>query len=194
MAGLMKVITGEMFSGKSQELARLVMESLAQGHQVQVFYPSSATRGSDRDLDRRLPPHPRLSVSSVPPATPGAMAELTPASADVVAVDEAQFFSKELVNVAKAWRREGKLVLIGGLDQDYLENPFGYMGDLMCIANEVVKFHAFCAACQSADAFVSHRVSSETGQVVVGESNYVPLCQDCYLVALEVREVPVFVD
>lgn len=194
MAGLVKVITGEMFSGKSQELARLIRESLQQGMRVQVFYPRSASRGSDRDIEHRLPAwHPQLSTHAVPDGSARWMQTTVLPNTSVVAIDEAQFFSPDIVDVVKGFRRQGKLVLVGGLDQDYLENPFGRMGDLMCIANDVVKFHAFCARCQHADAFISHRVSSEVGQVVIGETNYIPLCEDCY-VLLNRQEVRIFAD
>lgn len=195
MAGLVKVITGEMFSGKSQELARLIWESLQQGLEVQVFYPASSSRGSNRDIAQRLTTdHPRLFVQAVPDASASWLLQSVRASVDMIAIDEAQFFSHDVVDVVKRLRREGKLILIGGLDQDYLGNPFGPMGNLMCIANDVVKFHAFCASCQRADAFISHRLSREGGQVVIGESNYVPLCEDCYILTQNRQEMRVFVD
>ncbi|NMP21744.1 thymidine kinase [Sulfobacillus harzensis] len=193
MAGLIKVITGEMFSGKSEELARLVEQCLANDHRVQVFYPAMSSRGSTRDIEQRLEPHDHLLVQAVPNADAEQMSALVAPTADVIVVDEAQFFSPAIVRVVREWRRRGCLVLIGGLDQDYLEHPFGCMGDLMCIANEVVKFHAFCAACGAQDAFISHRISAESGQIAVGES-YVPLCEDCYVKTLTQREETVFAD
>ncbi|MCL5115619.1 MAG: thymidine kinase [Firmicutes bacterium] len=195
MAGFIKVITGEMFSGKSQELARLIKQSLSQGFEVHVFYPAGASRGSERDIECRLPEsHPQLFVDAVPNANAAWLKQKLKASTAVVAVDEGQFFSDDIVEVVQELRRQGKMVLIGGLDQDYLEHPFGRMGDLMCIANDVEKFHAFCAHCQREDAFISHRVTDEVGQVVVGEHNYVPLCEDCYQSARRPQEVQVFVD
>lgn len=195
MAGLVKVITGEMFSGKSQELARLIIEGLTNEMEVQVFYPESASRGSNRDIEHRLPTwHSQLNLYPVPKGNASWLLSMTRRSADIVAIDEAQFFSDEIVQVVKTLRREGKLVLIGGLDKDYQENPFGRMGDLMCIANDVVKFHAFCAHCQCQDAFVSYRLTEEEGQVVIGESNYVPLCEDCYVMAMQAQGVRLFVD
>ncbi|MCY0899869.1 MAG: thymidine kinase [Firmicutes bacterium] len=196
MAGLVKVITGEMFSGKSQELARLIGESLGQGLEVQVFYPAHAARGSHRDIDQRLSSirgEGKLTLHPVPGGNAQYIADWTRCTTDVIAIDEAQFFSDDIVPVVKSLRREGKLVLIGGLDQDYLEHPFGRMGDLMCIANDVVKVHTFCASCRQDDAYISHRVTREQDQVVIGD-NYIPLCEDCYLLATNGQAIPLFVD
>lgn len=193
MAGLIKVISGEMFSGKSDELARLTRECLSQGYRVEVFFPAMSTRSVTRDIQERLRPHDNLSLRAIKDADAGQMAHLVSVDAQVIVIDEAQFFSPAIVSLVREWRRQGLLVLIGGLDQDYLEHPFGCMGDLMCIANEVVKFHAFCADCGSQDAFISHRISHETGQVSVGE-NYIPLCEDCYARRTVRQEERVFAD
>lgn len=194
MAGMIKIITGEMFSGKSQELARLIAEGLRSGLTAQAFFPGAAARGSERDIDHRLA---RLSgdveAVAVPDNNPLWVERQVRQRTDMVAIDEAQFFDRDLVDVVKRLRRKDKLVLIAGLDQDYQENPFGCMGDLMCIANHVTKFHAFCAYCQDHDAYISHRVSHESGQVVIGEHNYVPLCESCYARALSL-EVKIFAD
>jgi len=155
---------------------------------------------SVRPPEREHPPkrvlpiwHPKLTIQAVPEGNADWLQRSVRRLTTVVVIDEAQFFSDEIVDAVKYLRRHGKLVLIGGLDQDYLENPFGRMGDLMCIANDVVKFHAFCAHCQKDDAFISHRVSMEVGQVVIGESNYVPLCEDCYVLSQQ-QEVQLFAD
>lgn len=181
MAGLITVITGEMFSGKSSELASIVQSSLADGHQVDVFYPSFAQRPSDRDIAHRITgAHSGLRISSVPDGDPLWIQEHMRAEASVVVVDEAQFFSAAIVDVVRVWRRAGKLVFIGGLDQDFQGNPFGPMGDLLCIANQVVKLHAICAVCQTQDAFVSYRLSRAKDLRLIGDSEYIPVCEDCY--------------
>ncbi len=181
MAGFIKVIAGEMFSGKSTELARLVERALIAGLPVQVLVPEFAHRGSQRDVDERLSRlRGRWSIVRVPEGAARRLDELVDRSALVVAVDEAQFFDRHLVDHCRRWRAEGRQVLVAGLDMDYREQPFGAMGELMCIANDVVKVHAVCTRCRQADAFISHRLTSESAQVVVGEHNYTALCCDCY--------------
>ncbi len=181
MAGFIKVIAGEMFSGKSTELARLVERALIAGLPVQVLVPAFSHRGSLRDVDERLARLVgRWTIVPVPDGAAERLDELVDRDALVVAVDEAQFFDRHLVTHCRRWRAEGRQVLVAGLDMDYREQPFGAMGDLMCIANEVVKVHAVCTRCRQADAFISHRLSAESAQVVVGEHNYTALCGDCY--------------
>ncbi len=181
MAGYIKVIAGEMFSGKSTELARLVERALIAGLPVQVLVPAFSHRGSVRDVDGRLAALPgQWSIVPVPDGAAERLDQLVDPGALVLAVDEAQFFDAHLVDYCRRWRAEGRQVLVAGLDMDYREQPFGAMGELMCIANEVVKVHAVCTRCRQADAFISHRLSDESAQVVVGEHNYTALCCDCY--------------
>lgn len=181
MAGYIRVIAGEMFSGKSTELSRLIERALIAGLPVQVFVPSFAHRGSSRDVERRLASMPgRWMITPVPDGRTDGMEQLLDANALVVAVDEAQFFDANIVNYCQQWRREGRQVLVAGLDMDFMQRPFGSMGALMCIANEVTKVHAVCTRCRQQDAFISHRLSRESQQVVVGEHNYTALCCDCY--------------
>ncbi len=181
MAGFIKVIAGEMFSGKSTELARLVERALIAGLSVQVLVPEFSHRGSPRDVDVRLARLAgRWSIVPVPDGAAERLDELVDRDALVVAVDEAQFFDRHLVTHCRRWRAEGRQVLVAGLDMDYREQPFGAMGELMCIANDVVKVHAVCTRCRQADAFISYRLSAESAQVVVGEHNYTALCGDCY--------------
>jgi thymidine kinase len=170
-----------MFSGKSTELARLIERSLIAGLTVQVLVPSFAPRGSSRDLERRLDGmQGTWRITPVPQADTAHLDGLVDRQAMVIAVDEAQFFDFRLVDYCRRWRAEGRHVLIAGLDMDYREQPFGPMGQLMCIANDVMKVHAVCTRCRQSDAFISFRLTEEAQQVVVGEHNYTALCGDCY--------------
>ncbi|PSR33135.1 MAG: thymidine kinase [Sulfobacillus benefaciens] len=181
VTGNIKVITGEMFSGKSKELSRLIERALIADLTVDVFYPVFSSRDSSRDIERRIAElHGSLTIVGVPDGNAQALITLINPVADVVAIDEAQFFTHDLVDVVKKLRHDGKRVLIAGLDLDYQENPFGCMGALMCVADDVMKVHAVCTACKKSDAFISYRLTDESGQVVVGESNYTALCVECY--------------
>ena len=129
MAGNIKVITGEMFSGKSKELSRLIERALIADLTVDVFYPVFSSRDSSRDIERRIAElRGSLTIRGVPDGSAQALITLTNPVADVVAIDEAQFFTHDLVEVVKKLRHDGKQVLIAGLDLDYQENPFGCMG------------------------------------------------------------------
>jgi thymidine kinase len=181
MSGRIKVIAGEMFSGKSRELARLVERALIADWQVAVVYPAFAARSSPRDIVRRMHELPgRWTLHPILDGRSELIDPLLDASVDMIAVDEAQFFTDSLPAYARSWRHQGKTVILAGLDLDYEEHPFGSMGALLCLADEVMKVHAVCTACKNQDAFISHRLTDQAGQVVVGESNYTALCLDCY--------------
>lgn len=181
MAGNIKVITGEMFSGKSKELSRLIERALIADLTVDVFYPVFSSRDSSRDIESRVAElSGQLVVVGVTEGRSSEILTLMNPLADVIAIDEAQFFTQDLVLVVKQLRHQGKRILIAGLDLDYQEQPFGCMGALMCLADDVMKVHAVCTSCKKSDAFISHRLTSEADQVVVGERNYTALCVECY--------------
>ena len=177
-AGTLHVICGEMFSGKSQELSRLIeRESLAEHHTL-VILPTHANRHSPRDISRRIPPLPYVTVVEV--SEPVNWSTIPIDQIDTIAIDEAQFFGPDLVMIVKEWRRAGKHIIIAGLDLDIYERPFGSMGDFLCLANTITKLHAVCGDCKRQDAAISYRLSEETAQIVVGDRQYVPLCYACY--------------
>ncbi|PSR33864.1 MAG: thymidine kinase [Sulfobacillus thermosulfidooxidans] len=179
MAGYIKVITGGMFSGKSQELTRLIERALIAELSVEIFYPRVAERVSVRDIRTRLDKK-RHAVTFHEIETTQFASIGSWDSADVIAVDEAQFFSPQIVEAVKRWRHHGKTVYIAGLDMDYQENPFGSMGALMCLSDDVVKLHAVCTQCKQHPAMISYRLTQDAEQIVVGESNYTALCLQCY--------------
>ena len=102
---------------------------------------------------------------------------------EVVGIDEAQFFGEELVPVCNELAKNGKRVVVAGLDMDYLGNPFGPIPKLMAIAEYVTKVHAICIRCGNL-ANYSHRTVKDDNLVVLGETDaYEPLCRQCFLKA-----------
>ena len=183
MAGFIRVITGGMFSGKSQELICQIDKARASGNPVDVCYPRIAERQSPRDIQGRVMAMDdqsgvQLFALGTDEFSFGTIRHKL--LSEIIAIDEAQFFSPHIVDVVKKWRHEGRCVLIAGLDMDYLEQPFGSMGDLMCLADDVVKLHATCSSCHDKPAFISHRVSPSLHQVEIGETHYVALCLECH--------------
>jgi thymidine kinase len=100
-------------------------------------------------------------------------------NADVIGIDEAQFFDEEVISVCETLVSQGKRVIVAGLDMDYLGKPFGPMPQLLSIADFITKLHAICVQCGHL-ANVSYRTSTEEGTVVLGEkNNYEPRCRIC---------------
>ena len=94
---------------------------------------------------------------------------------DVVAIDEAQFFDDEIVDVCNKIANSGIRVIIAGLDMDYLGNPFGPMPNLMAISEYVTKVHAVCKKSGNV-ANYSYRKNKKKDIVVIGEKDkYEPL-------------------
>ncbi len=100
--------------------------------------------------------------------------------ADIIVIDEAQFFGPDLVPFCQSAKDRGKVVIVSGLDMDYNRNPFGQMGDLMAIADTVTKLSAVCAC--GKDASYTKKISGDKlRQIEIGDQCYIPCCVNCYL-------------
>ena len=179
-AGSIEVICGSMFSGKTEELIRRIRRAQFANQKIAMFKPCIDVRYSEEDVVS----HDSKHIRSFPVDSPAKMLELAK-GADVVGVDEAQFFDGELVGVAQKLADSGIRVIIAGLDTDFLGNPFGPMPALMAVAEDVQKVHAICVKCGSL-AYVSHRLIHNDKRVLLGEKDeYEPLCRECYQRSLE---------
>mgnify|MGYP005682431027 FL=1 len=99
---------------------------------------------------------------------------------DVVAIDEAQFFDSEIINVCNSIANNGIRVIVAGLDMDYLGNPFGPMPNLMAISEYVTKVHAVCKKSGNV-ANYSYRKNKKKDIVVIGEKDkYEPLSRSVF--------------
>ncbi len=176
--GWIEVITGSMFSGKTEELMRRLRRARYAKKSVKVFKPLIDTRyASDCVVSHDTNHLPCMQISS--PRMLVDMAELP----DVMGIDEAQFFGDELVSVCERLAAEGVRVIVAGLDMDFLGRPFGPMPQLMAVAEYVTKVHAVCAHCGSV-AHYSHRISDSKQLYVLGEKDvYEPLCRSCFIKA-----------
>jgi thymidine kinase len=102
---------------------------------------------------------------------------------DVIGIDEAQFFDKELTKVCDELANQGTRVIVAGLDMDYKGRPFGPMPDLLATAEYITKVHAICMKCGNLAQY-THRKTHEDKRVVLGEMDiYEPLCRNCFIKA-----------
>jgi thymidine kinase len=178
--GSIEVITGSMFSGKTEELIRRLRRAQFAGLRVEIFKPSLDKRYSET----RVVSHDEKSIVSTPVDNPTAILLLA-GDVDVVGIDEAQFFDSSIVDVCDKLADEGIRVLIAGLDMDFMGKPFGPMPALLSIAEYITKVHAICVRCGNL-AHYSFRKSSEAQVVMLGEKKlYEPLCRDCFNKALK---------
>lgn len=173
--GWVEVICGSMFSGKTEELIRRLKRAQFAKQKVEIFKPALDTRYHEL----KVVSHNGVEIMSTPvPASSNILLMAT--DADVVGIDEAQFFDKELPNVCNELAKRGIRVIAAGLDLDYTGKPFGPMPELMACAEYVTKVHAICMQCGEL-AYVSHRKTNQEGLVLLGETeSYEPLCRTCF--------------
>lgn len=173
--GWIEVVCGSMFSGKTEELIRRLKRAQFAGQKIEIFKPDIDVRYDEDEVVS----HDENSISSTAVESSGNILILSNA-AEVVGIDEAQFFDIELVNVCNQLANMGKRVVVAGLDMDYKGRPFGPMPGLMAIAEYVTKVHAICVNCGSL-ANHSHRVTGSDKLIELGETNqYKPLCRACF--------------
>jgi len=173
--GWIEVICGSMFSGKTEELIRRLRRARIARQYTRVFKPTLDERyGNDEVVS-----HNENSVTTTPVDAPSEIQGLVN-EADVVGIDEAQFFGSDLVETCQELANAGKRVVVAGLDQDYRGRPFEPMPELMAVAEYVTKLHAVCVKC-GAPANHSQRLTGEEDRVVVGEQEtYEPRCRRCF--------------
>lgn len=173
--GRIEVVCGSMFSGKTEELLRRVNRARIARQKVEIYKPVIDTRYSEDEVVS----HDSNAVVSTPVENSQAILLLS-SEADVVGIDEAQFFDEGLIDVCNQLANAGKRVIIAGLDMDFKGNPFGPMPQLCAIAEDVTKVHAICVRCGNL-AHISHRIVEGDKQVMLGElQEYEPLCRQCY--------------
>ena len=178
-AGYLEIIMGPMFSGKTTKLTQIYKSFTAIGKQVVVINYSDDKRYSDTMLSThdqtKIPCIFGKSLSEV-----RTLAEV--GAADIILINEAQFFPDLFDIVLELVEQYGKSVYLYGLDGDFERGKFGSILDLIPYCDRVEKLCSLCHICRNGEkALFSHRISNEMDQVVIGSDNYIPLCRNCYL-------------
>ena len=176
------MITGSMFSGKTEELIRRLRRALYARRSVLVFKHALDTRSDLTEIrSHNGVPHEAIAVS-----TSGELLEGVEPETDVVAVEEAQFFDEGIVDACRRLADSGYGVIVAGLDMDFRGEPFGPMPMLLAEADEVVKLRAICARC-GRDASRSQRLidgkpaPTSAPTILVGaHETYEARCRHCH--------------
>ena len=142
--GWIEVITGVMFSGKSEELIRRVRRGIIARRHVQVFKSHFDSRYTGL---YSVSSHDGRELEATPVDSAAEIFRLVRPDTELVAIDEAQFLDAEIVNVTSALAARGVRVILAGTDTDFRGEPFGAMGDLMAVAESVDKLQAICVIC-----------------------------------------------
>ena len=174
--GWIEVISGSMFSGKTEELIRRLKRAQIARQKVEIFKPVVDSRYSEKDVVS----HDRNSIVSTPVEHSEILLEVSQ-GVDVIGIDEAQFFDHGIVDVANELANRGSRVIIAGLDMDFQGKPFGPMPYLMATAEYVTKVHAICIRTGNL-AHYSFRKSDDNSLVKLGEGEeYEPLSRAAFL-------------
>lgn len=172
--GWIEVICGSMFSGKTEELIRRLKRVKIANLKAEIFKPAIDTRYDEV----KIVSHDTNFIQSTPVESSQTILLLAQ-DADVVGIDEAQFFDAEISNVCEQLALNGKRVIVAGLDMDYTGKPFGQMPNLLAMADYITKLHAICVKCGNI-ANISYRKTAVAGQVLLGEKEvYEPRCRHC---------------
>ena len=174
-SGYLEVICGPMFCGKTEELIRRVKRAVISKQSVLIIKPK---------IDNRY--HPENVVSHAENSIQAIAIEnieeiyLYIKHQNVIAIDEAQFFKNNIVDICEDLANKGKRVIVAGLDKDAFAKPFGPMPALMACADMVTKLHAICVVCGKLASF-TFRTSTSKDLVLVGTHvMYEARCRKCY--------------
>ena len=174
--GWIEVITGSMFSGKSEELIRRLRRAQIARQKVQIFKPLVDNRYSEDQIVS----HSDMRIASQCVKSPEHLVTCVDDDTDVVAIDEGQFFDMNLPAACNALANRGKRVIVAGLDQDYLGRPFEPMPQLLAIAEYITKTLAICVVCGD-PANHTQRLVASSDRVLVGAGGmYEARCRHCF--------------
>ena len=173
--GWIEVVCGCMFSGKTEELIRRLRRAQIAKQKVAIFKP----RIDKRYSAEHIVSHSDQSLVSTVVDDASDILKLA-ADAQVVGVDEGQFFKQNLVEVCETLANKGKRVIVAGLDQDYRGKPFDPMPQLLAIAEYITKTLAICVVCGN-PADRTQRTTSSSERVLVGAKDmYEARCRRCH--------------
>jgi thymidine kinase len=181
--GWIEVISGVMFSGKSEELLRRVRRALIAKRHVQVFKSHLDDRYGSLFT---VITHDGQHTDALPVSTSVHIAEAVLPETEVVAIDEAQFLDMGVVRVANALANRGVRVIIAGTDMDFRGEPFGPIPQLLAVAEKVDKLHAICVRCGDLatrnQRLIDGRPAPAEGPTIQvgGSESYEARCRKCH--------------
>lgn len=175
-AGWIEVICGSMFSGKTEELIRRLRRAQIARQHVQIFKPKIDERYSQDHLVS----HSDMRLKSESVSSADEILQKIDWRAEVIGVDEAQFFDAKLVQVCNQLADLGKRVVVAGLDKDYLGKPFEPMPQLLAIAEYIEKTLAICMKCGNPANYTQRLVDSSDRVLVGATGTYEARCRRCF--------------
>jgi thymidine kinase len=189
-SGSITLICGSMFSGKTEELIRLLRRAMHARKRVQVFKSSLETRCATTVIRT----HDGICFNATPVADARALESLLEPDVQVVGIEEIQFFDVAIVALCQRLADQGIQVIAAGLDQDFRGMPFGFVPNLMALADNVLKLHAICKVCGGEASRTQRLVDGRPAAwdepiILIGaEETYEARCRRCHRVRNAPRE------
>ncbi|MEG6567106.1 thymidine kinase [Thermoanaerobacterium saccharolyticum] len=180
--GYIEVVTGPMFSGKSEELIRRIKRAKIAKQKVQVFKPAI----DDRYSIDKVVSHNGDNMHAIAIVKASDILAYAEEDTDVFAIDEVQFFDSEIVDIVKEIADSGKRVICAGLDMDFRGEPFGPTPELMAIAEFVDKLTAICMKCGNPATRTQRLINGKPANyddpiIMVGaKESYEARCRKCH--------------
>lgn len=178
-----ELITGPMSCGKTEELLRRIRRCEIAKKHIKVFSPAIDTREQGDFIKSRN----GLTSDAIKIKNSIDILHYVKPEDEVIAIDELQFFDKDITKVITVLMNEGKAVIGSGLELDFKSEPFGEMPALMCIATKVDKLHAICMKCRCEEATRTQRLidgepadKSSPLIMIGGDESYEARCIKCY--------------
>jgi thymidine kinase len=186
--GWIEVVCGVMFSGKSEELIRRVRRAIIARQHVQVF---------KSHLDARyaglysISSHDGAQLQAVPIDSAGEVLQHVHQDIEVIAIDEIQFLDDDIIDIVTTLANDGRRVIVAGTDTDFRGDPFGPMGHLMAVAEQVTKLQAICVVCGDLACRNQRLIDGKPARydsptiMVGGHESYEARCRHCHKVPRE---------
>ncbi len=178
--GWIEVITGCMFSGKTEELIRRLRRAKIAKQKVVIFKPNIDTRYSTNSIVS----HSEQSLPSILIKDVKEILDLVE-DAQVIGIDEAQFFTNDLINVCNQLADDGKRVIVAGLDMDYRGVPFEPIPQILSVAEYITKSLAICVECGNPSDRTQRKTTSSERVIVGAADVYEARCRKCHYIPTE---------
>jgi thymidine kinase len=186
----LEVITGCMFSGKTEELIRRLERVRIAHGKILLFKPTIDNRYSTTSImthyGREFAAHLLAPGNESLEELERIVSRSAIDTAAVIAFDEGNFFSDKLPDLCQTLVALGKRVIVAGLDLTFAEEPFGPMATLLSLADRVDKLQAVCVKCGGvatrSQRLIDGKPASSNGPVIQvgGLGTYEARCRDCY--------------
>jgi thymidine kinase len=180
-SGYLELILGSMFSGKTSYLLDVYKKCMFCNIPVTVINFAADDRYTTEPMlsthDKQM--IPCILANTIEEAVRNNKESIS--HAETILINEGQFFPDIESQVRRLVEQENKRVYICGLDGDFNRQPMGSLLQLIPFSDEVIKLKSLCSLCRDGTPGVfSFRITNETDQVIIGSSNYLPLCRRCY--------------